>query len=377
MALPGMPVGVNPGGESISVGEDIIRYIYDEHVGIYELSAENITNLLRVSPLFYQIFRPYTYRHVNLRRPSDAIAFFSIVATPAYVVLAAAVQSLQLSFNLDKKTYEGPGPEVQAYLGLWDFEDMTTSTWGVFWTHFRAGMPRLSFLSALSISFSHDDNNVLGRLIKENKGNLRNSLPPSVRKLHLKPVPEEYGNVDLELCGEGPWDNTLWRLHLAQIPYIEELFITSPMYIVWPPTQSVVNDDIKQWTAQLRCSNVATSSTLQRIILNCGFGDEGGSVEEWDESVEGAPVADVFEDSKSDGHHFVCQLVWERNAGSKSWKERKVYSPSHSLREEYLFGDSGREFLLPWIHIDLAYATKEWREWQQSQSRFMGNGTVY
>ncbi|KAJ7156479.1 hypothetical protein C8R43DRAFT_949345 [Mycena crocata] len=298
-----MPVGVNPGGESISVGEDIIQYIYNEHVSIYELSTKNITNFQQLLPLFYQIFRPYTYHHVNLRRPSDAIAFFSVVATLGYVVLANAVQSLQLSFNLNKKTYKGPGPEVQAYLGLWDFEDMTTSTWGAFWTHFRAGMSHLSFLSALSISFSHDDNNVLGRLIKENKGNLCNSLPPS----------------------------------------------------------SVVDDDIKQWTAQLRRSNMATSSTL-RSFLNCGFGDEGGSVKEWDEPMEGAPVAEVFLCANSSGRGMLAV---------KAGKSAKGGGGGIFVLGQWA------EFLLPWIYIDLASATKEWREWQQLQSRFMGNGTIY
>ncbi|KAJ7161783.1 hypothetical protein C8R43DRAFT_1123501 [Mycena crocata] len=387
-----MPFGLNPFGEG-ALPEGVIRHIYVEHVGMYELSATDLLALQRVSPLFYRIFRPYTYRYVNLRTPSDAIAFFSIVKSPRYDILAEAVRSLQLSFNMDPETYEDPGPEIKADLGLWAFQEMNALDWEAFWIHFREGLPKLSLLSTLSLSFSHDDDNILGRLVEN--GDLIHSLPSSVMKLHLKPVPEEYHHVELvrhflrflflfltrmqELAGEGPWDHPSWRSYLAQIPHIKEFFVTSPMYIVWPPTQDNLDRDIKYWTRALRRADVAVPSSLRRIILNCGFGDEGASLETWNEAEEEDQVAEAYEDDKSDGHRFLCQLVWERKGkgGKTVWKELDVYFPSHSLREEYLFGEVGREFLFPWIHIDLEKEAKSFRLGQKQHGSRRGNGILY
>lgn len=166
----------------------------------------------------------------------------------------------------------------------------------------------------------------------------------------------------------GPWDTTFWRLTISQIPHIRQLFVTTPLYVVWPPTQDQLELTMAEWTAQLRRPKV--TSPLEEIIINSAFGDDTELLEQ-SGSVEGeANVADVFHlQDVADG--VGVQTVWRRKT-RREWEEVKVQAPSDSNREEYLFGPEDCNFLSPWLLVDEVAEAKEWRENVDMQQRFPG-----
>ncbi|KAJ7218165.1 hypothetical protein C8J57DRAFT_1254837 [Mycena rebaudengoi] len=86
---------------------------------------------------------------------------------------------------------------------------------------------------------------------------------------------------------QGPWCSTWWRLTLAEVPHFAHLIITTPLYVVWPPTSQQMTKIFHQWTAQLRKAKVASSSSLRTITINCAFEDEGQRTREYRKRLRG------------------------------------------------------------------------------------------
>ncbi|KAJ7255689.1 hypothetical protein C8J57DRAFT_1517981 [Mycena rebaudengoi] len=219
--------------------DDIWRLLFTEYIPIWQLPGETAA----------------LYRHVNLKSERKALIFWSTLGSRQD--LADTVETLQLSFSLEE-TGEG------------------------FWHGLRQHLPQMTKLTNFSLSYSLGDDDCLYRLI--DKGDLAHTLPSTVDTLHLKP---DYEKLQ-EAClfhravlweenfpeDQGPWWSTFWRLTLSQIPSFTHLIITTPVYIIWPPTHERMQNVFHQWTAQLRCSNSAHSS-LCTITINSAYEDEG------------------------------------------------------------------------------------------------------
>lgn len=103
-----------------------------------------------------------------------AIRFFTTVleASPLYR-LPIAICSLTLSFDLD----------------IQSSDDQVT--YGRFWDLWKAAVPRMTLLRCLNLSYAYDENfNPLLQLTRLGGGS--HILPPSLRKLHLRPVPDDF-----------------------------------------------------------------------------------------------------------------------------------------------------------------------------------------
>ncbi|KAK7041098.1 hypothetical protein R3P38DRAFT_3179646 [Favolaschia claudopus] len=198
---------------------------------------------------FKAIIQPKIFDHVNLRSQACAILFFRTVVEAPH--LASRVKTLQLSFDfdvvsdscelyvdefpggepysdsdeplseLDTEGYEELGPGLLNARRQRDRDDSKiyadekaakklvasatrpTPFSGTpvlcavedepkpiraFWRSFCSGMPVLSSLTTLSISYNHDDCLFLQRFNRY--GDVANTLPPSLRTLHFPLGPD-------------------------------------------------------------------------------------------------------------------------------------------------------------------------------------------
>ncbi|KAJ7885299.1 hypothetical protein B0H14DRAFT_2563938 [Mycena olivaceomarginata] len=155
-----------------------------------------------------------------------------------------------------------------------DFENPPTAE--EFWALFAIAMPRLLNLFTFSLSYDHYDENFLRRLI--HLGNLAQSFPTSLLTMHLKPLPCHYSISRLDLDLEYAWDKPSWRSNISQIPYIRQLILSTPAYVVWPPSAKTFSRTRDEWTEQL---GNRSSSKLRDIVINCSFLDGGLRVMYW------------------------------------------------------------------------------------------------
>ncbi|KAJ7211555.1 hypothetical protein C8J57DRAFT_1539486 [Mycena rebaudengoi] len=306
--------------KDIDLTEDLWHLVFREFTGIWQLSPRTIEELQTLSLLFKTIFQPYIYRHVNLRTPWHAVAFFRTLATRAD--LAPEIRTLQLSFELCDCSND-------------------------FWQGFRGQLPRMTALENLSLAYSHLDDDCLHRLLET--GKLGDLLPPSAKTLHLKPVYQDIYEGGRGFPDDrGPWCSTLWRLTLAQIPHFSHFIVTTPVYIVWPPTSPRLTTVFAEWTAQLRKTKHRASS-LCTITLNSGFEDNGKRTREY--RVEFG--VNKAEDPELGGGDDVegslgTRLQW----GSENGYTWKMAKPDSTVNVgSYFFGWEGRQWELSWGHL--------------------------
>ncbi|KAJ7898739.1 hypothetical protein B0H13DRAFT_2337394 [Mycena leptocephala] len=351
----------HPGPELIF---DMWEYILLKHTGPSEVfDAEWLQKTQYTCHGFAKILRPLIYRHVNLRCFADAISFFSTISL--YQSLASSVQTLQFSFDLGANPKLGRyGPE-DSNSDVHNGDDSSSESGHSFnvdsglpqpehqefWAAFIECMPKLVQLKKFSISYSHSDLHFLHRLLRF--GNLTETLPRTVQTMHMKPLPEDYNLESEDLISEHAWNSTLWRLDISLIPHIHTLILTTPSYLIWPPTTKRFKAVIQQWTAQFRHK---TQSLLKEIVVNFAFSDEGVLVQEWEEET-GEKADEVYEDKRAVGGGYGTQIVLQPNA-KKSWVSIPIFQSSHSNREEYFFGSEGRDYLYPWTYLDEGKAAK-------------------
>ncbi|KAJ7677917.1 hypothetical protein DFH06DRAFT_1121476 [Mycena polygramma] len=351
------------------IWEKIIKCHWDP----FKAKAKDIVKLTALSTQFNDLFRPFMYRHVNLRTLGDAACFFSTVANESHASLAVAVKTLQFSFDLD--------PSAAAPLAV----PPSQSAWTDFWAKFRRALPRLLRLKTLSVSYAYDDTFFLHRLVLE--GDLADYLPDSVQTLHLKPLHYDIYNV-IEVYDNnpfssifskghqdpdsaGPWDDPSWRLSIALIPHIHTLIVSSSLYVVWPPTEKEAELCLTACTAQLRH---VSRPNLKTIVVNCAYGNEGALLEDWEEEHDFlSPLFELKEVNGGVGMQLVATEV-----STKKWEWKTLRKPSSSYREEYFFGWEGREYLVPWLHINEVQNAKKRQRSNKSLPRIWNDyGVVY
>ncbi|KAJ7511053.1 hypothetical protein B0H11DRAFT_2214901 [Mycena galericulata] len=351
---------------------DLWHEIFHNHLRPeLDLSAAALPALRSLSRTFALVVRPLMYRHVNLLSFPRAVAFFEIVAEN--LRLARSVRTLQFSFDMGPFNTDSDSDSDS------DMEDIDNDANSLdsaplrdlaveteFWSLLNKGLPNLICLTTLSISYDHAQHDFLHHFLR--MGNLAQTLPASVAKVHLKPLPAEYLLHPKDLHMEGPWNTTSWRLQISQIPNIRQLLVTTPTYIVWPPTTDQLRLTIAAWTAQLRHS----TSRLEEIVVYCGFGDESAAFGKWLEENEGAEIADEFAEENA---VVGAQMVWR--PVDKEWVSVDILKTSDSNREEYFFGSEGQEYLLPWLFIDEEMYGEDWRLSQELEKGMMGCHVVY
>jgi hypothetical protein len=202
---------------------DVWEYVLLKHTGPNEIfDAEWLQNTQYTCQGFAKIVQPLIYRHVNLRCFADAISFLNTISR--YPTLAGSVRTLQLSFDMggdpDRGCYPYSDEELASEDGQsTDSANSSTDSLGPsaesfdsalpqpehevtkqFWASFIANLPKLVQLRTLSVSYSHSDMHFLHRLL--HFGDLKETLPSSVQKMHLKPLPEDH-DLESDVCS-GP-----------------------------------------------------------------------------------------------------------------------------------------------------------------------------
>ncbi|KAJ7017308.1 hypothetical protein C8F04DRAFT_1200694 [Mycena alexandri] len=306
----------------------------------------------------------YLYRRVvltnhNAKAPwsfEDAIRFFSTVAL--HSTLAYSVRTMQLTFNMMDCTLEELDP-LEENLDM-PFPPSTPLA-AAFWASFQRIMPRLTRLETLNLSFDHDDRLFLRRFLV--LGNLETTLPSCVKKIHLKPLGPDYHLEDDELLTDWtPWDREAWAGELARIPHIKTLLVTSPTYVVWPPTNDGLDAAIRAWTGSL-----STSSGLQEVVLNFAFGDEGEQIRALIEEDDDAVPAPFYEPIAEVGGSVGLQLLWRRVG--EEWQNVPINVASESNRAEYFFGPEGQGYNNAWLWVEDEKDAQTFRQRSQARRR--------
>lgn len=216
------------------VYSDLWRLLLDEYIDVWDLPRNVISSFQSITAPAKALFQPYVYRHANLRSTHDAFLFFNILTSVPE--LKAVVVSLHLAFI----------PKGSSLYLL------------------KEHLPQLAALTFLSFAYSNVDADPLGTLVNDLL--LRDMLPAGVHTLHLRsschdPSPSH------------PWLSALWGSHIASIPSsITTFILTTPEYIIWPPTTSQLESTVSEWTGALSSNG---GSRLRRIFINSGFGDAG------------------------------------------------------------------------------------------------------
>ncbi|KAJ7025911.1 hypothetical protein C8F04DRAFT_1268765 [Mycena alexandri] len=286
--------------------DDILYYLLRTCIRPGQTSEQTVLKLQFVCKDFCALVRSWIYAHINLRSFEDAIRFFSTVAL--HSTLAYSVRTMQLTFNMMDCTLEELDP-------LEENLDMP--------------FPPLTRLETLNLSFDHDDRLFLRRFLV--LGNLETSLPSCVKKIHLKPLGPDYHLEDdtgpLGIGKHGP-------ASLRVFPTLKPFFVTSPTYVVWPPTNDGLDAAIRAWTGSL-----STSSGLQEVVLNFAFGDEGEQIRALIEEDDDAVPAPFYEPIAEVGGSVGLQLLWRRVG--EEWQNVPINVASESNRAEYFFGPEG------------------------------------
>ncbi|KAJ7437072.1 hypothetical protein B0H11DRAFT_1936185 [Mycena galericulata] len=223
--------------EAIHIYEDIWRLLFQEYIDVCQLPAPVIQTMQSISTGTKEVLQPYLYRHIHLRRARDVHLFFATLDLRGD--LGTHLTSIHLAFiPTDSKV----------------------------WILLRTHMPGLGQLSFISFAYSGNESDPLGYILAK----LGRFLPAALQTLHLR---SSCNPEDVMASGSTPWTTKTWCGNLAQIPSpITTFILTTPDYVVWPPTTEKLNKTRDAWTFGLS-SHPGTS--LRRIFVNSGFVDGG------------------------------------------------------------------------------------------------------
>ncbi|KAK7014682.1 hypothetical protein R3P38DRAFT_2787515 [Favolaschia claudopus] len=215
----------------------------------------------------------------------------------------------------------------------------SSSVWRLFWGQLPQALKSLTRLKTLNVCYALMDYDCLHRLVLE--GDLRGCVPPSLEKLHLKPLGSDIeflkGQVEED---DGPWAGSSWNVSVSLVPNIHTLIVTTPTYLISDFTHITHDMTMKRWTAQYRRKEPYVNTQLHNIILNFAYDDEASAVvcddkECDDEECLNMDIPYMFEPRDIiDGHM--------RKDGEDVWEER-TYPVPRNTREEYFFGPGGDE----------------------------------
>ncbi|KAJ7272358.1 hypothetical protein C8J57DRAFT_1507213 [Mycena rebaudengoi] len=339
--------GFNPAFHSIGavvysysseVAPELWLLIAEQLLDFRDLDKDTVDCLQYLGSVFLKLFQPLLYIHVNLTTGNRALQFFQTVLSKPH--LASRVLSIQFTLDLH------PPPP--------------------FWTGFQALLPTLHNLQSLAFSFGEDDEDALNRIIGD--GHLATSIPSNVHTLHLKFLYKRREFADKS----GLWNFSHWRLSVSQIPApIQNFVVSTPTYVIWPPTASQRSSVLLAWTSQMSMARrSATPSTLRCIVINSGFGDEyrlGEYINEWEESLA---MGEEVEDEDwlapelgggDDMEGYVgTRIIWE-SANGRQWTVSDPYRAPKGI--SYAFGLENDEWKQTWLLRRLSPTSLFPRRW--------------
>ncbi|KAJ7271677.1 hypothetical protein C8J57DRAFT_1226259 [Mycena rebaudengoi] len=328
------------------VNEDIWR-LWSQHydLDVWSMKRAQILALMLVSKAAYTVFQPYMYRYVNLVTRNRALCFLATLQTRQS--LKGHLHFIQFTFDLR--------PLISFDLNVKDHHTQ-------FWDSLRNLLPCLHSLVDLAFTFMDNDGAFLERLVSQ--ADLERTLPPSIKTLHLKrlytqSIPEDPFSVS------GPWtlNPSGWAESLSKLSAIHTLIITTPCYIIWPPTETRLSELLLEWTSHMG------RSSLREILLNCGFIDEGYStllyeIERRREKEKEKVYEDELEELEQEGE--LEEISWalkggEDVEGANGIRVRWVSSNGRDWKvsgdisrtgkgASYLFGADGDEWRTQWVH---------------------------
>lgn len=155
---------------SRAVPYDIWEKVLTSYSAIWNLSKEEVNRLQYICKDFCFIIRPLLYTHIQLLDVDSSFACLTTLSV--HPSLATSVRTLQVGFS------------------PFDLEDEDEDMSELFWGMWNAVLPKLSGMTVLGLTYCHDDPACLRRYIT--RGSLRDCLPASVRRLHLKPTADDY-----------------------------------------------------------------------------------------------------------------------------------------------------------------------------------------
>lgn len=160
-------------------------------------------------------------------------------------------------------------------------------------------------------------------------------------------------------------------MSIARLPHLKYLKITTPVHVIWPPSDSELKRVCDSWTRELGSSN------LCKIIVDCSYGAEENEIGEFDN------VGDDIEHGlwwKGLYASYVCLLlVWVKEEKEGKWVSGGSGQSDHEMEmvkmglEEHRFFEEGSE-TTGWLLIDeYQYSLEVWRRMKERQNRRLGN----
>jgi hypothetical protein len=130
-----------------------------------------------------------------------------------------------------------------------------------------------------------------------------------------------------------PWKSDDWSQSLAKFS-VTYFVLTTPLHVVWPPTNLVEEVVMARWTQLL-----GEETKLKCILVNCSYGDDGARVDDFEDDVSNA--------FGGNGAHYLwiySHKIWCAHCGS-------IYSDMGDSRHTY-FSDDPFSYKERWILID-------------------------
>ncbi|KAJ6470811.1 hypothetical protein C8R47DRAFT_1148424, partial [Mycena vitilis] len=259
--------------------------------------------------------RPLLFRHVNLVSFENAFALFELFQQNNKLPLG--VRTLQISMDLYPFMTDENDEEA-----IVDDPDVTN-----FWKLWNIWRPKMSNIHTIIVCFRHDDGDFLDRLIEKAHLDRMDSL----KKLHLRPSPDEYCPFEVEDTGvadPGPWDSSTWVSAIARLGHLQHLILSTPYIPFWPPTSHRVNALHSQWFAEL-----PPSAKLMTFVLHCGWAEDHKRFTSFEEDNEENDIPDGLIGSYETrnpsfppapsvpGDGYTPTLVWTRDVADNTWEE--------------------------------------------------------
>ncbi|KAJ7022635.1 hypothetical protein C8F04DRAFT_1310600 [Mycena alexandri] len=330
--------GIQLAEGSTEVYDDVWTLLSENYIDTRTMERQDLMNLQYICRNWLHQYRPLIYERINLRTYKDAEILFRLTL-PNNKHLLPHIKLLSFGFPLPQD----------------DTADMPL------WTAFRTELHDMINLAIIIVSFTHKDPEPLGQANRLLLHGLE--LPKTLDLLHLRSSAEFFED-EIQLGDYRPWEGETWRLDLALIPApIKQFVLSTPHYVIWPPTDNQIDLTLNKWTAQWRKGYLpAVRPTLDLITINQGYIDDGsdmGRCAEYSdfifkhdlrhshEALENALSEDMGNSCDMEGREGF-RLMWEQNKDGK-WERTDlawVFAPG----AYQAFGGLNDECDLAWIH---------------------------
>ncbi|KAJ7711719.1 hypothetical protein B0H16DRAFT_1744932 [Mycena metata] len=276
---------------------------------------EELKRLCLINTTFCAIVQPQLFRNINLRTVEEAIQFLSILKSSSR--LESALRILQISFNLDPEDFvdaeelsdgqedsdEEDGTEFTGSADEDEHEEEDedeeeeddetpsrprplTSSRVSFWKLWGQCLDRLQVLHTITICYHPEDVEFLWRFRDEAQVRRLRAL----RCLHLAYLsdchPDPSRVIEPHQPDVGPWNSPYWAQALCSTAFchVRNIIVMAPVNPMWPPTKANMDELVENWLGQL-----PPMSHLQRLVLLCGYENEGNRAQEYCEAWRDGP----------------------------------------------------------------------------------------